>query len=209
MNLVLQTHCKYAILKLLERVTKKGSLKLTTSPTAPVPLNNYMILVSSRKSNDNQIKNAQNFTQELYDELISNIVTYLNQLRTIHPYIFWGAYTRSFVIPGGDTIELRIQRIYCLETKKTHALIPDFLVPYSRMPLSVQLLIIGNDEVLDAVIDEFIIDWMIIRHIRDNYRTFWKSKFPNWSNYNEIDITSICLNTYHRQFLQMRGICPS
>ncbi|WP_284680135.1 DUF6431 domain-containing protein [Aceticella autotrophica] len=73
-----------------------------------------------------------------------------------------GYYCRGVFIDN-NCIDITIARVICPVCHKTHALIPDFLVPYFIYPLSViltslkKILIDGHDTtyVADEIIKEF------------------------------------------------------
>ena len=48
--------------------------------------------------------------------------------------IKYGSYKRKIIIKNKVYI-IKIQRIYCKHCKKTHAIIPEFIIPYERLSL--------------------------------------------------------------------------
>ena len=49
--------------------------------------------------------------------------------------IKYGSYERKLII-NDKTVTIKIQRVYCKHCKKTHAIMPIFIIPYEQKPLN-------------------------------------------------------------------------
>lgn len=66
--------------------------------------------------------------------------------------IKWGSYTRNIYYIENSSIEfdvIKIQRVRCKECGHTHALLPNFIVPYRQHALDVIILSIENNKIID------------------------------------------------------------
>lgn len=150
-------------------------------------------------------------TQDSYDEAIQHIKNELkNSALSLFGFheriIFYGFYTRTFV---SDSLPcefpLKIQRIYCVNSRKTHALTPSCLVPYSNIPLKIQLEIIdANDEELSSIANRCLLNHKILLRIRNTYNSEWRS-IDDWLAYSFDVIVDKAFSCLKKQFLQIRG----
>lgn len=97
--------------------------------------------------------------QKLYNEMTSHVhfesirCPYCNQCH----WAFHAYYERSFFF-GRRYFSITITRVICMHCKRTHAILPDFLVPYSRTPFSLIIEAV-NDPSLSALDDSHISYW--------------------------------------------------
>lgn len=162
-----------------------------------------MILIS--------VKDFNQFSQDYYDSLINSLQ--FQQLScscghsaclSIHAY-----YKRGILCPDG-VHSLRICRVRCSECGATHALLPSSVVPYDRVPLSDQHVVIqayedGSDR--NAVCeDNPSVDENCVKAIIRRYILFWRQRLLS----EAISLTSVptlirdCFAFYSMQFMQIR-----
>ena len=154
-------------------------------------------------------KNFNSLSQEKYDEVVDKVQ--LHQITCtcgccgcMRKY---GHYMRTVWFCGYETL-LCIQRIQCTNCGKTHAVLLDILVPYSRIPLEDQrqIIIAGTsgkscEHVQDA--NPFIEDSMIL-HIRIQFRQHWKQKLLSECISLKGNLVVECFRCFGRQFMQIR-----
>ena len=160
-----------------------------------------MITISSPK--------IKSFSQKNYNEIIDKL-----QFHSISctcgqkgQLIRHGYYTRSIKTPSGLK-SLKILRVKCNHCNRTHAILLDFIVPYSRITLEDHLAIIKSFEskqsyepimLLNPYIDEGNIVYVIKQYLHH-----WKQKlFAFGLSINNCLIKN-CFFVFKRQFMQIK-----
>ena len=162
-----------------------------------------MILIS--------VSDYNQFSQDYYDSVINSIQ--FHQLRcscghsaclSTHAY-----YTRGILRPDG-ILSIRVCRLRCSECGRTHAILPDSIVPYDRISLSDQYTVIqayedGTDT--NAVCeDNPSLDENNVKSIIRRFVLFWLQRLLA----ETIRLTEIpslirdCFAFFSLQFMQIR-----
>ena len=119
----------------------------------------------------------------------------------------YGHYERTVWIQS-EEILLRIQRVQCAHCGRTHAILPDTLVPYSRIPLEDQRQIIlsceANEDCESVQQANFFIGDHMVLYIWRKYRWHWKQKLLAEGISLVGELTKDCFRCYARQFMQIR-----
>ena len=115
-------------------------------------------------------------------------------------YILWGGYDRNiYYMDDGKIVHeiLRVRRIKCNKCGKTHALLPEFIVPYKQPLLDIILLSINDDDISYTFpfSYETIINWK--RHFKKLFLPYLKTMFTNVTNIIDKIIENI-FDTYER-----------
>lgn len=154
---------------------------------------------------------SNTLNQKIYNELIDNLQ--LHQLTcccghssclTIHGY-----YKRKIKTSNGKD-PLLVCRVICSECNLTHALLPSCIVPYSQIPLSIQVNIITaseNELSLAPIMEETpSVDESDCFRVLKRYKQVWKQKLlsENISLSNIKELVLSCFKHYSRQFMQIR-----
>lgn len=153
------------------------------------------------------------FNQTSYDFLLDSIN--INQLQcscghygtlTRHAY-----YKRNFKAPDGINVEVMVLRVKCSHCGKTHAILPDCVVPYSQISLSDHICIINNhlagtpqDDVMD---NNPLIDESNTAYILRCFYKYWKQRLAAFSISLKSDISTLinrCFTHFSRQFMQIK-----
>jgi hypothetical protein len=110
-------------------------------------------------------------------------------------------------------IQLSIDRVKC-SCGATHALLPECIVPYSRIPLDTQIDTIKNffsdySSKYKVIIKDFLhsynIDYHDYLYIKDNYLNKWKLMIESIEiTICDDDITEVCFEHFNRQFMQIK-----
>lgn len=115
-----------------------------------------------------------------------------------------GCYSRSIRLQC-EKVTLKIQRMFCKYCKKTHALLPDLIVPYSQITLEDQRDAILCPEALLKRND--LIDESEIYRIRRMYRKVWEQRLLSAGIKLDTELTKKCFLYYRMQFMQIRRGC--
>lgn len=148
------------------------------------------------------------FSQNLYKKLIDSLQLHMVECTCGKKgcLIFFGHYQRS-VKYLSHTIYLRIQRVFCKECRKTNALIPSLLVPYSQIPLRDQQQILqamdSGSSPGPAMERNNLVDENHIKYIFSQFRKHWKQRLLSIGLSIMDDLTSPCLAAFSRQFMQV------
>ena len=118
-----------------------------------------------------------------------------------------GYYKRS-VKSDGELIQLKILRLICKSCKKTHSILPNSIVPYSRTLLKDQINIIStyllNGSFDQVMIDNILIDESNLRYIINNFNRHWKERLISFKIHLNNELIKLCFKYYNRQFMQIK-----
>lgn len=160
-----------------------------------------MITIFSEKNNS--------FSQKDYDCMIDDLSFHklsctCKQKGTL---IKHGYYIRSIKSPE-DFIELSITRVYCKSCKKTHAILPSWIVPYSRVAYDDQVSIIHsylNQLSFEPImLSNLLIDEGNIRYIIIQYLAHWKERIASFCGKAHLSVMKSCFKYFSRQFMQIK-----
>ena len=158
-----------------------------------------MIIIHSDKVNG--------ISQRIYDETIHGIdLLFLTCPHCNHTGTVVHAYYSRKVKYKDDVIRLKILRVKCLFCDKTHALLPDTLIPYSRVTMKDTADIILADtsgNVRSILQDNLSLDMDDIYRIKRNYRMFWKERMTSFRLRFDRYLARNCIQIFKRQFMQI------
>lgn len=146
--------------------------------------------------------------QNFYDQIINSLPFHRIKCPCGHygTLIRYGRYPRK-VKWQSALVPLKIQRVFCKECRHTHALLPSFLVPYSRIPLADQqeiLLCLENDQQpIEVMLRNYLIDESNIKYLVHQFRKHWKQRLLAIGVSLSDSLTVPCLTAYSRQFMQI------
>ena len=107
----------------------------------------------------------------------------------------------------GTEIVLCIQRLHCTHCGKTHAILLDILVPYSRILLDDQWQIIifceAREDCEPVQQSNFRIEDRMVYAIWYKYRRHWKQKLLTEGISLAGELVKECFRCYFRQFMQI------
>ena len=124
-----------------------------------------------------------------------------------------GYYSRRLKTSHG-TIVLRILRVKCKECGRTHAILPELVVPYSQIPADLQQIMLlyplGSRELETLMQSNCDITESNVLAVRSRYRRNWKERLLSMGMTLQVDIADLIQRSFfvfHRQFMQIhRGI---
>lgn len=156
-------------------------------------------------------ENCNVFSQNSYDQVMDGL-----QLGMVECpcgkkgcLILYGHYSRSVKLASG-LLRLDVQRVWCRECKKAHALLPSLLVPYSQVTLEDQqdILRCVEDGVSPAPVMErnHLIDENNVKYIIRQYIKHWKERLRALGLSLADCLAIPCLKEYSRQFMQIHRI---
>lgn len=112
----------------------------------------------------------------------------------------------------GETIILRVLRVKCKECGRTHAILPELIIPYSQIPADLQqymlLYPLGSPELEELMESNCDITESNILAVRSRYRRNWKERLLTMGMSVQTDIAELIqssFSVFHRQFMQIRS----
>ncbi|MGD9679317.1 MAG: DUF6431 domain-containing protein [Vulcanibacillus sp.] len=153
----------------------------------------------------------KSFTQKNYDELINTLPFHkvsctCGQLGKL---IKHGYYIRSIKTPDG-LVKLKILRVKCKSCKRTHAILLDFIVPYSQILLKDHISIIQVFEKQlsfeSIMLSNLLIDEGNLRYIIKQYLHHWKEKLLAYKKVFNASVSEHCFTIFKRQFMQIKQV---
>ena len=123
--------------------------------------------------------------------------------------IRYGSYKRNVQLQD-HVVTLVIVRVYCTACSHTHALLLSSMVPYSQIPLDIQITAIHAYEsgltVEHSLKNQCFIDENNLKAIIRSYRLHWKERLHS-AGISLSDRTSLiigCFSHFSRQFMQIK-----
>ena len=148
--------------------------------------------------------------QEIYDKCIDSLLFQRHTIKCSCGHsgclIIHGNYNRTLKTPFGSIV-LRILRFLCKECGKTHALLPDIIVPYSQISVHEHVLIIKADttEECESIMENnTLIDESNISYIKSQFKKYWKQRLLAQNIAFDEMLISSCFHSYGRQFMQIK-----
>lgn len=153
------------------------------------------------------------FNQNSYNKLVDSIQFNCVTCSCGHSgtLIKHAYYNRYLKISGGIKERLSILRLKCSFCGKTHAVLPDIIVPYSQISLNDQIIIIDNsvnqksqNEVMN---NNPLIDESNISYNLRNFRKVWSQKLHSHKielNIHPGQLINMCFKHFSRQFMQIK-----
>lgn len=158
-------------------------------------------------------KSFKGITQEIYGKVTANLPIYMLRCSCGHAgcLVRHGYYSRRLKTLQG-TIMLRILRVKCKECGRTHAILPELVVPYSQIPAELQqfmlLYPLGSPELEELMQSNCDITESNILAVRSRYRRNWKERLLTMGMRVQTDIVDLIkgsFSVFHRQFMQIRS----
>lgn len=169
-----------------------------------------MITISKLKSKSvRQTAHDESITQAVYDEIIQRLAFHkLSCICGCHgDFVRHGYYNRSVKAALRSRV-IRILRVRCKSCGKTHALLPECLVPYSSVPLKVHVEILrafmagqSTQPIMEATP---IIDESTIGYIIRQFKRHWLPRLASFQIPLDKNIVPACFRTFGRQFMQIK-----
>ena len=147
--------------------------------------------------------------QRAYDELIDQIP--FHQLRCTcgrcGDLIRHGSYTRKIKVSLGYQ-RLKINRVICKACNKTHALTPDWLIPYSSILLKDQIQILqahlSGESMEPIMAEQPVIDESAIGYIIRQFKRHWLPRLTAFQIPLDKNIVPACFRAFGRQLMQIK-----
>lgn len=184
----------------IRRAVKKSRTQSPDKPILPVPYkNNFMIIIHCDEVNE--------VSQEKYDRLIDQIdliqleCPYCNHSgTTVHCY-----YDRLVKDKFGP-FKLLVLRVRCRFCKKTHAILPETIVPYSSVTFEDTIFIVLSESSElneDPLQKNLFLDYSDVYRIRRNFKRIWKDRLLSFDLLIDNQISQRCIEIFKRQFMQI------
>ena len=147
-----------------------------------------------------ELTNSVNIKQ--YDKDMDNLepLTLKCECGRVGSLIKYGKYKRDIII--NDIVhEMKIQRVYCKDCGRTHAILPIFIIPFERQTLPYVLELIDNS--FDGEINKA--DYELVRWT--GIFNTWHNRLVGCVNIFSDDLSKIinfCASTYKMMFMQAK-----
>ncbi len=147
--------------------------------------------------------------QKKYNNMINNLPLHKLECtcRQKGNLIKHGYYERSIIF-NSQLTSLKILRVKCKSCGKTHAILPECIVPYSRILLNDHLEIIKtyrDNKPFNIIMNRnFLIDEGHIRYIIRNFNNHWKERLNTFNISFDNNIIKLCFKHFKRQFMQIK-----
>lgn len=154
-------------------------------------------------------KKSKSFSQEGYRKTINELPFHklsctCKQKGTL---IKHGYYDRSIKV-SRFLFKLSILRVYCKSCKKTHAILPSWIVPYSRVlyhdHISIIYSYLNNLSFEPIMQSNLLIDEGNIRYIIRQYLSHWRERIASFDGEVDLSVTKSCFKHFSRQFMQIK-----
>ena len=156
-------------------------------------------------------ENYNLISQDFYNKTIDSLDLNLISCTCGHSgcLIRYGSYKRNIQMKD-EILTLTVVRVYCTACGHTHALLLSSLVPYSQIPLNIQITAIqayeSGHSLSRILADQCFIDENNIKAVIRTYRLHWKERlrsaglsFAEWGT-----LVSSCFSHFLRQFMQIK-----
>ena len=155
------------------------------------------------------IEKSNSFSQKTYNLMINRIPFHKLECTCghrgcliKHPY-----YTRSVKV-SGNLVKLRALRLLCKSCKKTHSILPDWVVPYSRILFKDHLNIIrayqNKQSIEPIMVENILIDESNVKYILKMFKMHWNEKLASYRILLSNQLTLLCFKYYSRPFMQIK-----
>lgn len=156
-------------------------------------------------------ENYNLISQDFYDKTIDSLDLNLISCTCGHSgcLIRYGSYKRNVQMKD-EVVTLAIVRVYRTACGHTHALLLSSLVPYSQIPLNVQITAIhayeSGHSLSHILTDHCFVDENNLRAAIRSYRLHWKQRLcsAGLSVSERISLVSGCFSHFSRQFMQIK-----
>lgn len=179
---------------------------LISAPTITTAIAMTYFMITIETENYNYI--SQDFYNNTIDSIDLTQITCTCGLSG--SLIFYGSYKRKVQLPD-EVLILTVARVRCLACGHTHALLLSSIVPYSQIPVVVQIDTIAALEEgvpLDSVLSgQCCVDESNLRSIIRSYRLHWKERLLS----ENIKLTPFsllirsCFSCFARSFMQIKN----
>jgi len=119
-----------------------------------------------------------------------------------------GYYTRSIKV-SGHLVALNILRLRCKSCNKTQSLLPDWIVPYSRILFKDHLKIIktylDKQSFEPIMVENILIDESNIKYILKIFKKHWKERLSSYRITLDHQLILLCFKYFSRQFMQIKN----
>ena len=156
-------------------------------------------------------KDCNSFSQVSYDLAVDQLQLHMVKCTCGKSgcLIRYGSYKRNVQMKD-EILTLTVVRVYCTACGRPHALLLSSLVPYSQIPLDVQITSIhayeSGHSLSRILADQCFIDENNLKAVIRTYRLHWKERlrsaglsFAEWGS-----LVIGCFSHFSRQFMQIK-----
>ena len=177
------------------RVKKREQPNFPQNAVLSALKSNLMIIVHSA--------GVKKLTQESYNTMTDSLHLELMKCPFCHHVGFYvNSYYERSVDDGEDSFRLLVKQIICPECGKTHAILPDTIIPYSKYTTHVVHAIVTGDRYAQIIqnVPQETIRWII-----SMFRRKWKQRLLAENiplEDSPVSISKQCIKAFNMQFMQ-------
>jgi len=166
-------------------------------------------MITIHSNNFKHYFQTNTFSQDHYDLFIENLAIHKCSCTCGQKgnLIHHGYYKRSLKLEIAVLI-LKILRLKCKACGKTHAILPEFIVPYSQIILSDHISIIqrflNNKSTLPIIESNPNLEEANVKHIIKQFIKHWQEKMNSFKIAFDDYLTQTCFHLFNRQFMQIK-----
>ena len=164
-------------------------------------------MITIKTENYNLI--SQDFYNKTIDSLDLNLVSCICGHSGC--LIRYGSYRRKIQLTD-RIFSLSIVRVYCKVCGHTHALFLSSMIPYSQIPLVLQVRLLQayehNTGFQNILAEQYCVDENNLKSIIWNYRLHWKQRLLSMRLHlpDLPSLISACFSFFSRQFMQIKSV---
>ncbi len=155
------------------------------------------------------LDNCKSFSQKKYNKFIEDLPFHRISCTCEQKgyLVKHGYYYRSIKTPEG-LLQLSILRVRCKSCKRTHAILPSWIIPYSRILYHDQICIIQSYlhklSFEPIMLSNLLIDEGSIRYVIRQYLAHWKERIASFGGVVQVSVIKSCFKLFSRHFMQIK-----
>lgn len=169
-----------------------------------------MITISAKKFKDFTDIFHKSYNQDFYDAIVDDLQIHCLACSCGRKgaFIKHGYYKRSIKVEINKN-KIRVLRLKCKACSKTHAILPEWIVPYSQISLEDHVSII-NAHLNEAPYTDIMetkptIDESDINYLLKQFKKHWKERLKAFQIIIDDLISEKCFQAFSRQFMQIKS----
>lgn len=168
-----------------------------------------MITILLKKNKIYSKKNNNDLSQTDYDRVVDALPFHALSCECSHTghLIKHGFYKRS-IKTSTAIVLIRVLRMRCKCCGKTHAILPEWIVPFSLVPLKDHINIISTylkgTSLIPIMEANLCLDESNIRYIIRQFKFHWEERLKAFRISYDGNLVEACFHNFTRQFMQIK-----
>lgn len=155
------------------------------------------------------LDNCKSFSQKNYNNFINTLAFHgLSCTCGQKGLLIKHGYYKRLIKTTGGYVQLKILRVKCKSCLITHAILPSFIVPYSRVLYHDHVTIIHSYlhhlSYEPIMLSNLLIDESNINYIIGQYLRHWKERIASFRGDVNSSVFTSCFKYFSRHFMQIK-----